>query len=155
MTDLSFRFAAENDLVFIRQLSAKVFSVYGNYDEIVTAWFFLPGVITVIAVEKTDPLGFAVLGFEIPGKREMPRGELLAIAVVPEYQRAGIGAALLAHVQSLAFEHGLNEICLCTAEDNSAARSFFEKAGFKVIGSQGRYYPRGQSALAMCKRLAP
>ena len=155
MTELLFRSATENDLDFIKRLSAVVFSIYGNYEEIIADWFLRPNVITAIVKEEPEPLGFAMLAFRSEGEPIPAIGELLAIAVIPEYQRLGIGGALLAHTQSLALQHDLKGILLHTAKDNISALSFFEKAGYKVIGSRTRYYPRGQPALAMYKTLIP
>ena len=153
MEPLSYRPANEDDLVVIIELSMTLFSKYGSYDEIVLSWFMEPGVITVVVTEKTNPLGFAMLSIERRG--EPPRGHLLAIGVFPEYQRRGIGSALLAHMENLARKYGLGEIYLWTASDNLQALSLFQKGGFKIVGSEKNYYPRGQAALAMYKTLDP
>jgi ribosomal protein S18 acetylase RimI-like enzyme len=153
MEPLSYRTANEGDLDFIIRLSMKLFSKYGSYDEIVPGWFSEAGVITVVVTEKTDPLGFAMLAIERRGER--PRGHLLAIGVFPEHQRKGIGSALLGHMVDLARKYGLSEVYLWTANDNLQALSLFQKGGFKIIGSEKDYYPRGQPALAMYKRIDP
>ena len=153
MTRIVSRMATEHDLDFIGHLSDRAFSVYGNYEEIVTNWFYEPGVIATVAMEKAVPVGFAMLYLGKEGSQDSPKGELLAIAVTPEYQDRGIGTALLTHIESLALNHGASELQLHTAHDNISARSFFQKAGFKIIGSRRRYYPRGQPALVMSKVL--
>ncbi|MFP3870220.1 MAG: GNAT family N-acetyltransferase [Syntrophobacteria bacterium] len=153
MTQISFRLATENDRDFIRQLSARVFSLYGDYDELLPNWMSLPGLITVIVTENNHPLGFAMLEAQTKARLGSRRGELMAIAVMPEYQRRGIGSALLDHMESLALRYGLSRIQLHTARDNILARWFFKRAGFRVIGVRERYYPEGQQALAMIKVL--
>ena len=151
MMKVFFRLATQDDRDFISQLSASVFSMFGNYDDILTNWFLQPGVLTIIVMEETDPLGFAMLGLAREGDFESYAGELLAMAVIPEYQRRGIGNALLTNIESLALQYGLSELHLHTARDNKAACSFFKKAGFKIIGFRQSYYPKGQPALMMTK----
>jgi ribosomal protein S18 acetylase RimI-like enzyme len=43
---------------------------------------------------------------------------------------------------------------LWTAVDNQQALSFFQNAGFHIVGSEDRYYPKGQAALALSKKLS-
>ena len=146
--------AYEDDLDFIIGLSAQVFSRYGNYKEIVNSWYREPGVITEIITEKDISLGFGMLVMEEERLFRARRGHLLAIGVLPDHQRKGIGTALLAKVQDLARQYGGKEMLLMTAVDNDAALAFFQKAGFRIIGTEDHYYPKGQSALAMRKKLA-
>jgi ribosomal protein S18 acetylase RimI-like enzyme len=148
-----FRSAREEDLEFIRKLSAEAFSTYGHYEEIVPAWFEEPAVITEVIMEKSDTLGFAMLVFEgkkVFGFRE---AHLLAIGIVLEHQRRGVGSALLEHMEEIACKYNAVEINLWTAVDNEPACSFFQKAGFKIKRFENYYYPKGQAALSMSKRL--
>jgi ribosomal-protein-alanine N-acetyltransferase len=149
------RAADDNDLGFISQLSSEVFLEYGNYDEIVPAWFSEPGVITVVIVEDTYSLGFAMLSVESRTGDGALSAHLLAIAVDPGHQGNGLGSALLSHMEEVADNLGIGQVHLYTADVNRQALSFFQRAGYKVIGSEKRYYSEGQSALAMAKKLAP
>lgn len=148
-----FRVATDKDLEFVSQLSGELFSKYGNYDEIVTDWFLEPGVITVVAVEEDTRWGFAMLALERQRMFGPRRGHLLAIGVFPQHQRKGIGGALLEYMAQIARNYGSTEMRLWTAVDNEQALSFFEKAGFQIIGSENYYYPKGQAALALSKEL--
>jgi ribosomal protein S18 acetylase RimI-like enzyme len=155
MKPFLFLAAKEGDLDFISRLARDVFSKYGKYDEIVPVWFLQPGVITEIIVAGGDPLGFAMLALEKRDPPE-PRGaHLLAIAVSPAHQGKGVGSALLNHMQELARTYRVSEMHLWTAHDNLLALPFFRKAGFEIRGSEARYYPRGQAALAMSKKMKP
>lgn len=145
--------ATDNDLEFVSQLSGELFSKYGNYDEIVAAWFLEPGVITVVAAEKGRRWGFAMLALERQRMFGPRRGHLLAIGVFPQHQREGIGGALLEYMAKVARKYGSTEMRLWTAVDNEQALCFFEKAGFHIIGSEDYYYPKGQAALALSKEL--
>ena len=137
------RLAIKDDCSFISKLSGEAFSIFGDYGEIISQWLLNPDVITVIYVNDWHPLGFAILS--------APSGEILAVAVIPQYQRSGIGSALLNHIECLAGQLGLSRILLHTAKENHVAQLFFQKAGFEVIGTQEDYYPKGQTALRMSK----
>ena len=155
METFDFRLANENDLDFISQLSARVFSKYGAYDEIVLGWLLEPEVITVIIIAAgADPLGFAIVTLEREKWFEPRRGHLLAIGVFPEHQRKRIGTVLLEHMEEIARKYGVEEMLLWTAVDNQQALSFFQNAGFHIVGSEDCYYPRGQAALVLSKKLS-
>ena len=149
------RRANESDLEFISGLSAEVFRKYGKYDEIVPVWYLQPGVITALIMKESRPLGFAMLALTRQEPLEPRRAHLLAIAVSPAHERKGVGSALLDHMEKLARDYGVSEMHLWTAHDNLRAVSFFQKAGFSIIGSEGRYYPKGQTAFNMSKSLSP
>ena len=137
------RLATQDDCSFIRKLSGDVFTVFGDYSVIIPQWFLNRNVITLIYVNHKDPLGFAML--------HGPSGEILALAVIPIYQRTGIGTTMLNDIECLAGKIGLSRLSLHTAKENEAAQLFFHKAGFKVMGARDKYYPRGQLALIMVK----
>ena len=139
------RLATKEDCGFIRRLSGEVFSIFGDYKEIISQWFVNPDVINAVYVKNGPPAGFAML--------YLLSGEILAIAVLPEYQRMGIGSALLNHIECLASQFGLRRLSLHTAKENNLAHLFFHKAGFKVTGTQEDYYPKGQPALIISKNI--
>jgi ribosomal protein S18 acetylase RimI-like enzyme len=153
MEEISFRIATKKDRNFIRQLSASVFSIFGHYDEILTDWFLHPGVITVIGSKNGPPVAFAMLQIGEKETWNASIGELLAIAVIPEHQRQGVGRALLNYMEDLALRFRLSAIHLHTGKDNLPAQYLFEKAGYKIAGAEKSYYPKGQSAVKMVKRL--
>jgi ribosomal protein S18 acetylase RimI-like enzyme len=155
MKSFVFQPANETDLEFLSRLAAEVFSKYGKYDEIVPYWFLQRRIITEIILEGSDPLGYAMLELGRQKLFEPRRAHLLAIAVCPEHQRKGVGSALLNHMEEIARKYGVGEMHLWTAQDNSPAISFFRGAGFGIIGSEDCYYPQGQPALAMSKKLVP
>ena len=153
MKAFDFRLASENDLDFISRLSAKVFSKYGTYDEIVLGWLQEPEVMTIIITTGADPLGFAMVTLAREKWFEPRRAHLLAIGVFPKQQRKGIGTALLEHMEEIVRKYGVEEMRLWTAVDNQQALSFFQNGGFHIVGSEDRYYPRGQAALELSKKL--
>jgi ribosomal protein S18 acetylase RimI-like enzyme len=141
------------DLPFVVEVSDRVFSAYGPYNEIIARWASFPHIITVVVEEKGHPRGFAMIN-PIPGAQNEAKGELLAIAVSPEYQQKGIGKRLLRHMEGLARKLGIEQMVIHTAEINKAAHQFFTKNGFIQRGSVDCYYPHGQKALEMSKTLS-
>lgn len=154
MKSFIFRPAQEKDLEFIRRLSSEAFSKYGDYEEIVPTWFEEPSVITEVIEEKSDILGFAMLVLERKKVFGFREAHLLAIGISLNHQRRGVGTVLLKHMEEIARKYNAVQINLWTAVDNAAAFSFFQKAGFKMKRFEDYYYPKGQAALAMSKRLA-
>jgi len=136
----------------LAEISGQVFSVYGPYDEIIPRWTSLPPIITVVVEEKGQRRGFAMINAALEGS--VPRGELLAIAISPQYQRRGIGGRLLRHMEGLARDLGIEELLIHTAPANQAAHRFFGRNGFIQRGFVDCYYPMGQQAVEMSKRLS-
>jgi ribosomal-protein-alanine N-acetyltransferase len=68
--------------------------------------------------------------------------ELLTIAVRPAERRRGAGRRLLAAVIDCVREGGARTLFLEVSADNPAARSLYEAAGFRAIGTRPAYYRR-------------
>jgi ribosomal protein S18 acetylase RimI-like enzyme len=153
MESFIFRPAKQKDLEFIRELSAQVFSRYGNYEEIVLAWLEQATVITEVIMDENYTLGFAMLVLDRQKLLGGRAAHLLAIGILPEHQRRGVGRALLERMEEIAQKYNAVEMNLWTAVDNEPALSFFQKAGFEIRRFESYYYPQGQGALAMSKRL--
>lgn len=143
--DIAIRPAASMDYGFIRALSKEVLALFGDYEEIIPQWFVNPDVMTIVSFEKMQSLGFAML--------YVLTGEILAIAVKPEYQGRGIGTELLNNIERIASQLGMGRLLLHAATQNEVAEMFFRNASFTVIGKEGGYYPRGQAALIMAKEI--
>lgn len=148
---LVFRRANPRDVPFIAKLAGEVFSVYGPYDEIIPRWASFAHIITVIVEEKGQRRGFAMINPTLGGS--VPSGELLAIAISPENRRRSIGGGLLRHMEGLARDLGVEELLIHTAAVNQVAHRFFGRNGFIQRGFVDCYYPMGQQAVEMSKRL--
>jgi len=68
--------------------------------------------------------------------------ELLTLAVAPELWRGGIGAGLLAACEAGARAEGAARVFLEVAAGNIAARSLYDRAGFRQCGLRPGYYQR-------------
>jgi ribosomal protein S18 acetylase RimI-like enzyme len=68
------------------------------------------------------------------------RGWIYSVAVDPEYQRYGIGSALLRHVEAALLQRGCLKINLQVRSTNTEVIAFYERLGFEVeeIVSMGK-----------------
>ena len=112
-----------------------------------------PGVVAIVAQSSSEPVGFAML--TIHATRGAPFASLDAIAVEEKERGRGVGKALLAAAERAAKKRHAKELRLVTAEANVAALDLFLRSGFSIGERLERYYPRGQNAVSMRKRLAP
>ena len=94
-------------------------------------WLALPGIFTFIA--ETDG---AIVGFASGGPIRKPihtaDAELYAIYLLPEIQRCGIGQQLVAHIETVLREQGMQEILVWVLRDNPAT-SFYRRIGGRVV----------------------
>ena len=61
---------------------------------------------------------------------------IMQLYVLPEYQKKGIGKSLMKYLFVILKDNGYKRAVLNTLEDNSNARAFYEKLGFKYFGQQ-------------------
>ena len=99
-----------------------------------------------------------MLGFymEAPSANAEVVADLLALAVLPVFQRRGIGTKLLTHVievaERVAPSSRITALRLTVAESNIAAQRLYERAGFHIVDGSANY-DRGQRALRMSRPL--
>lgn len=146
------RDAVPPDIPFVGSLARATFAPSGEYDHGLEE-MLRDGVVARIAEEAGRPVGFAmVLRLE-----PVDSFDLVALAVLPEARRRGIGRALLedAHAWALSAAEPCEEVevLLDVAEVNVPARSLFESAGYRFVARDGGTYPDGQRALTMRRRL--
>lgn len=71
------------------------------------------------------------------------------VAVIPHFQRRGIGGAMLSEVLKETEEKGACEWILEVRKNNLPAITIYEKHGFIKIGIRGNYYENGEDAIIM------
>lgn len=155
MTTIALRDGDAADLTFVNDLSRIAFGSYGDYSGILPDWLADPSVQTILAQDGAGrPVGFAMLGARSPHRLTLlVGGELLAVAVVAECRRRGIGRQLVLEIERRARAAKMRELRLSTAATNLVARRLYASLGFAVLTHYTRFYPSGQSALEMAKRL--
>lgn len=60
--------------------------------------------------------------------------ELVNLYVYPAYHGRGIGRALLLQAMQLASQQGFTTLWLCAWQENHAALTFYQRAGFTTVG---------------------
>jgi ribosomal protein S18 acetylase RimI-like enzyme len=158
------RRAEVQDHAWIVASGAEAYRDLGDYTRILPSWLEQPGVLAWI---DEDPggrgLGFAMLGFysePTPGAPvsgiQHVVADLLALAVLPAFQRRGIGGKLLDHVidvaERVAPASHITQLRLTVAEHNTGAQRLYARAGFSIAEGAATY-DRGQRALRMVRAL--
>ena len=93
---------------------------------------------------NAPPLGYA-LGWWVVDELQ-----LLALGVLPEARRRGVGRRLLEHLLEAVRAAGGRRVILEVGRGNGAARQLYESAGFRVFNVRPRYYrATGDDALEM------
>lgn len=94
----------------------------------------MAGAILVVASEGDAPTGFALLAGALDTR------DLLTLAVDPDRQRRGIGAALLSCALASAREDGAERVLLEVGTLNRGAIALYRQAGFHEIARRANYY---------------
>ena len=151
------REALPDDLPFLRSLALEAFSVYGDYETILTDFFVTDGVHTYVAEETRGrmaaPVGMLMMAVRKRKRREPYFAEILAIAVEQVHRGKGIGTLMIESAKQwplrLSDKVFVPEIQLSVAGSNVKGRSFFERHGFEILRKEPWNYPAGQAAYRM------
>jgi ribosomal protein S18 acetylase RimI-like enzyme len=158
------------DHPWIVATGAEAYRDLGDYTRILPSWLEQPGVLAWIDHDISNRgRGFAMLGFYLdhaeggspiqPGVTPTPSqvvADLLALAVLPAYQRRGIGTKLLHHVievaERVAPTSKIHTLRLTVSETNTSAQRLYARNGFRIVDGSATY-DRGQRALRMVRDL--
>jgi ribosomal-protein-alanine N-acetyltransferase len=78
---------------------------------------------------------------------------LSLLAVLPGYQRHGVGRQLLEWLEASARTAGIFSVHLELRSTNEGARAFYEKLGYRECGRKTAYYGGREDALRMSRDL--
>jgi ribosomal-protein-alanine N-acetyltransferase len=95
-----------------------------------------------------------VVGFVNARGAQRGWGMVTTLDVAPGWQRRGIGRQLLAAIEEWLTGQGVRVVSLETPADESGARQFYEKHGYRLGGRVPGYYHGRLDAFSMVKRLA-
>lgn len=70
----------------------------------------------------------------------LDEGQIMNVAVLPEYRRKGIALKLMKALITTLAEKGCEIITLEVAENNLSAISLYEKCGFTAVGKRKGFY---------------
>jgi ribosomal-protein-alanine N-acetyltransferase len=93
-----------------------------------------PHSIAKVAVLKNNITGYICV------KQISDEGHILNLAVHPDFRRHGIATVLVGEVLDELREKGCKYLYLEVRVSNLAARKFYERFGFKVVGVRRKYY---------------
>ncbi len=99
---------------------------------------------------KNKPHESSIAGFCVTACED-DWGYIITIDVLESYRRYGLGSQLLAEAERRLAANGALEIALDTAVNNTAAIAFWQKHGYRILGTRKGYYPGGVDAYAMAK----
>jgi len=97
---------------------------------------------------ETGLPGFGLLGIT-------RRGHVISIAVLPEYQRKGIGQALMKEAMLRMRTYKAKECYLEVRATNIPAINMYRKLGFETSRTIRGYYADGEDATMMNRKLTP
>ncbi|NIQ39674.1 MAG: GNAT family N-acetyltransferase [Proteobacteria bacterium] len=151
------RQAFPDDLAFLRSLALEAFSVYGDYETVLTDFFVSEGVHTYVAEESRDdgntPVGILMMIIRKEKRRGPYFAEIVAIAVEEARRNQGIGSQMIEFAKqwplSFSGQIPISEVRLSVAESNVKGQSFFHRHGFEINRTEPWTYPAGQKALRM------
>jgi ribosomal-protein-alanine N-acetyltransferase len=78
---------------------------------------------------------------------------ILKVATLAEHRRCGLAGRLMALAEEHALDVGGETLTLEVRPTNVAAIALYEQLGFLHVGLRPAYYPDGEDALVMTKRL--
>lgn len=150
------------DHPWIIATGAEAYQDLGDYTRILPSWLEQPGVLAWIDYDMQGRgRGFAMLGFYLEDPAASAGSgqviaDLLALAVLPSFQKRGIGTKLLHHVievaERVAPSSQISSLRLTVAEANTGAQRLYARHGFRIIDGSATY-DRGQKALRMARPL--
>lgn len=105
------------------------------------------GAIFLVAIARRRVRGY-VLASAAGGT-----GEIVSLAVDPEWRRAGIGRELMSRALAALAGSGATEAHLAVRTDNEGAIRFYRRFGFRRAGRLECYYEDGGDAWIMRRKL--
>ncbi len=92
-----------------------------------------------VAEMDGEIVGFLACNPRWRGPNDHPTCEIHEIVVSPRHRQRGIGRRLMDHALALGEKRGCPTATLWVGVGNERARRWYEKLGFEVVGSWGRW----------------
>jgi ribosomal-protein-alanine N-acetyltransferase len=105
------------------------------------------GTNVAVARQGRQLLGFAILRY----LEDEAHLQLLAVQV--SHRRRGVGSALMGWLDTTLGVAGIGAVRLEARAGNDGALAFYRALGFRQTGLQRGYYPSGEDAVQMSRRL--
>ncbi len=93
-----------------------------------------PWAVWLVAADKGRVIGYLGAQYGLDG------GDIMTVAVAPEYRRSGIGTDLIAAMSKILQEKHLQWLTLEVRPSNEPALTLYRNLGFRQVGRRPRYY---------------
>ncbi len=113
----------------------------------------------IVAEQENKVVGYVMCrierGFSNFGFLGIPKkGHVVSIAVLPEYQRKGVGHALMTEAMKNMRVYKATEFYLEVRVSNAAAVGMYKRLGLQIVRTNHGYYADGEDAYVMGRKLA-
>jgi ribosomal-protein-alanine acetyltransferase len=140
--EVRIRRAAPSDLAALIELENSVFTSDRMSARQLRHHLHNGSAAVLVAVRNREIVGSAVL-FLHAGHHS---ARLYSIAVSARARGTGVGKVLLAAAECVAAERGRDLMRLEVRKENKAARTLYERHGYRRFGTKNRYYEDGHDA---------
>jgi ribosomal-protein-alanine N-acetyltransferase len=112
----------------------------------------------IVAEENGELIGYIMCRIEtgIPSFKLLgltKKGHVISLAVLPKYQRSGVGYSLMLKAVEAMEKYDAKEAYLEVRINNEAAVNLYKKMGFEIVKKNIGYYADGESAYRMAKKI--
>lgn len=132
---LIFRDYRKDDLDQLVELERRAFTV-GPYTRPMLRRVFNRGDATTIIAEEEG----RIAGYVVSIPLDIESSDVESIAIDPDYQRGGLGSALLKRIEQKMRDGGFRYSILEVRDMNAEALAFYEKHGYSKIAHMPSYY---------------
>jgi ribosomal-protein-alanine N-acetyltransferase len=108
-----------------------------------------PDAVVLVARKGRECIGFAAMRFDF----DRASAHLVLLAVAPQHRRQGVAGQLLGWLEVVARRGGVRNVRLEVRACASAARSFYQKLGYREGTRIPGYYQQREDALRFDKDL--
>lgn len=108
-----------------------------------------PNTTALIAEYSGQFAGFAIMSFA------SDKAHLNLLAVTSPFQGMGLGRRIMNWLEKSARVAGIEKVLLEVRAGNNAARAFYRRLGFREVAYKFGYYQGVETAVRMCRQLAP
>jgi ribosomal-protein-alanine N-acetyltransferase len=106
----------------------------------------------VLVAERDGTIGGFLIAQLYRGRATF-QARILTIDVAPPLQRHKLGSLLMDAGEEEMRRRQVSQVRLEVSVNNAAAQAFYQRYGYRVIGRLPEYYPTGEDAWSMQKRL--
>jgi len=111
----------------------------------------------LVAEDNGEVVGYVMCriekGLPVFGISPKKKGHVISIAVLPEYQRHGIGYALMQQAMQSMLLYDAKECFLEVRTSNTPAVKLYKKMQFEIRRTLRGYYADGEDAYMMARKL--